>query len=121
MYALIHHVTMKFNGCLKYEFTFDIRYTEDEMYDCLIPNADIKKNFQVRDDGYLYIQGRKITNNANGIRTINASIRGRGVSRSGEERYIDTILSIDSSGYVVETKHTDSPNQISRFLTKLLC
>ncbi len=121
MYALIHHVTMKFNGCLMYEFTFDIRYTEDEMYNSFIPNADVEKYFQVRDDGYLYIQGRKITNNVDGIRTIYASIQGRGISHNGEERYIDTTLSIDHSGYVVEAKHTESPNQISRFLTKLLC
>ena len=115
MYIHTHHIKMKFNGRLDYSFSFDIRYTEAEMYDCTIPNADLERIFKIKEDGYLYIQGHRITNNKDGIRTVYSSVMGR-----AEEGYIDVILSIDYNGYVVIAKHQQTNNQVSRFLNKIL-
>ena len=68
-----------------------------------------------KEDGYLYIQGHRITNNKDGIRTVYSSVMGR-----AEEGYIDVILSIDYNGYVVIAKHQQTNNQVSRFLNKIL-
>ena len=70
MYISTHHITIRFNGSLNYYFAFDIRHTEAESWDCTIPNADIERIFKVKEDGYLYIQGCRITNNKDGIRTV---------------------------------------------------
>ena len=48
MYIHTHHIKMKFNGRLDYSFSFDIRYTEAEMYDCTIPNADLERIFKIK-------------------------------------------------------------------------
>lgn len=115
MYIATRHVTMRFNGCLDYYFTFDIRYTEAEIWDCHVPNADTERLFKVKEDGYLYIQGCKITNNKDGIRTIYSCIAGV----CSEDCYWDYTLSIDSNGYVIIAKREKSNNQVNRFFTKL--
>lgn len=115
MYIFTNHIKLTFNGSINRTFNFDIRYTEDEMFDCTLPNPDREKNLQVKDDGYLYIQGWRITNNKDGIGKIYGSI-----FCVPKEQYIDVLLSIDSSGTVVVVKKDKADNQISRFLTKLL-
>jgi fibronectin type 3 domain-containing protein len=115
MRTFTNHIKMKFNGNLNYSFSFDIRYTEAEMYDSTLPNADLERNLKVKEDGYLYIQGYRITNNKDGIGKIYGSI-----FCVPEEQYIDVVLSINSSGYVVVTKKIKSENKVSRFLSKLL-
>ena len=115
MYTAIHHYTMRFNGYLNYYFTFDIRYTEAEAFDGEIRNADIMNIFELKENGYLYIQGCRITNNKDGIRTIMSQVRPGGNGDS----YSDLTFSVDSSGYVVLANSNHSSNQVDRFLSKL--
>ena len=115
MYAFTHHVKLKFTGHLNYSFNFDIRYTEDEMYNCTLPNADIKRIFKIDEDGYLYINGYRITKNKDSINAIYRSIFVR-----AEEGFVDVTLAIDSNGRVVVVKRKHSNNQMERILGKLL-
>lgn len=115
MYRSTHHITMKFNGSLNYYFAFDIRYKEAESWDCTIPNADVERIFEVKDDGYLYIQGCRITNNKDGIRTAYSCVAGGGDG----DYYCDYNLAIDNNGYIIIANRNWTNNQISRTLSKL--
>ena len=114
MYISTHHITIRFNGTLNYYFAFDIRHTEAESWDCTIPNADIERIFKVKEDGYLYIQGCRITNNKDGIRTVYSCVAG-----GGDDCYRDYNLAIDNNGYVIVANRNITNNQISRTITKL--
>ncbi len=115
MYVFTHHVKLKFIGRLNHSFTFDIRYTDDEMYDTSLPNADLAKIFKVKEDGYLYINGYRITNNKDGIRAIYGSLH----AATPEQGYVDLTLAIDSYGSVVKVKCTHTQNKAERILNKL--
>jgi hypothetical protein len=115
MYSFTNHIKIKFIGRLNYTFKFDIRYTEEEMYDCTLPNADLERNLKIDEDGYLRIQGYRITDNQRSIGKIYKSI-----FCVPEELYIDVVLSIDSEGDVVVVKKVKTSNQFDRFFSKFL-
>lgn len=108
MYIATHHITIKFNGCLNYYFSFDVLTYH------LCPES-VDKIVQVKDDGYLYMRGCRITNNKDGINTIYSCL----VRNHNEDSYSDYVLSIDSNGYIIKAKTEHSSNKINRFFTKL--
>lgn len=114
MYRFAHHVKLNFVGSLNYSFEFKIRYSEAEIYDSTIPNADRDRILQVDEFGYLFIDGRKITNNKDGIAVIYKSIFTR-----PEEGYVDVTLAINSDGSVVVVKQMHSNNKVKRLVGKL--
>ncbi len=114
MYRFTHHVKLNFIGSLNYSFEFKIRYTEDEIYDSTIPNADRDRIFQVDEFGYLFIDGRRITNNKDGIAVIYSSVFTR-----PEEGYVDVTLAINPNGGVVVVKQLHSNNMVKRLVGKL--
>lgn len=103
-----HHVTIQFNGALNYYFSFEI-------LDCAYYPEQIDKIAQVKADGYLYVQGCRITNNKEGIHTVLSCLYSTG----SEDSYSDYTLTIDSNGYVIVAKRNHSSNKIDRFLCKL--
>lgn len=114
MYRFAHHVKLNFVGTLNYSFNFVIRYTEEELYDSTLPNADRDRIFQVDEYGYLFIDGRKITNNKDGIAVIYSSIFTR-----PEEGYVDVTLAINPNGSVVVVKQSHANNAVKRLVGKL--
>lgn len=108
MRAATHHITIKFNGYLSYYFSFDVT-------DCHIYGDKLDDIVKVKEDGYLYIQGCRITNNKDGIRTVYSCCYACG----SEESYRDYTLTIDSNGYVIVANQNITHNQISRTLSKL--
>ena len=103
-----HRVTIQFNGCLNYYFSFEI-------LDCHYYGDKIDDIAKVKADGYLYIQGCRITNNKDGIRTVLSCLWHTGE----EDSYWDYTLTIDLNGYVIVAKSNRSSNKIDRFLGKL--
>ena len=108
MYCATHHVTITINGYLNYYFSFDIP-------DCNRYPDEVKKIAKIKDDGYLYVQGCKITNHPDGIRTIYSCLTACG----SQESYRDYTLTIDSNGYIIIAKRNMTNNQISRTLSKI--
>ncbi len=70
-------------------------------------------------DGYLYIQGVKITNNQEGIRTIYSNIY-YSADRNVELGYVDSKFVIDENGYVICLYHTYSDNKVERWVDKFM-
>ena len=117
---LTAHYTIRFKGALKNYFTFDVHTSNDPIYDECgeMPPTDRDKYIYLKD-GYLYIQGCKITNNEEGVRTLFSYLSGHGKTNEKGESYIDLVFAIDSKGYVVCESYKTTGNQIDRFFTKL--
>lgn len=117
---LITHYTITFKGALKYYFTFDVHTSDDPIYnECGEVPASDRNKYIYEKDGYFYIQGCRITNNKDGIRTLYSNLSGCGKSNEKGESYVDVVFAIDSNGYVVCEDYKTTGNQIDRFLTKL--
>ena len=115
------HYTITFKGSLQHYFKLDVNRDNDPIYGeaMVMPPTDRNK-YIYEKDGYLYIQGCRITNNKDGIRTIHSYISGAGKTNDKGESYVDVVFAIDSNGYVICEDYKTTGNQINRFLTKLL-
>lgn len=119
---MIVHYNLEFKGYINKIFTFDVRRFDRDIYfeSGGETNTDADKYIYEKEDGYLYIQGYKITNNKDGMRTICSNMNTGGMRNSKDECYVDCVFVIDSSGYVICQKHRHSSNKIDLFLQKLL-
>ena len=105
------HYKLTFKGYHDYKFSFVVHKGYDIDF-----FSDLDDYVYVEDDGYLYIQGRKITNNSDGIRAIRISLATGGDYRDG---YKDIVYSIDDKGYVIVLSNQFSFNNVERFLNKI--
>lgn len=114
------HYKITFKGALKNYFSFDVHTSDDPIFhECgEMPPTDRNK-YIYEKDGYLYIQGCKITKNEEGVRTLFSYLSGYGNRNDKGESYIDLVFAIDSNGYVVCESYNTTSNKIDRFLTKL--
>ena len=119
---IITHYTITLKGALKHYFTFDVHTSDDPIYNEYvgeIPPKTDRDKYIYEKDGYLYIQGCRITNNEDGKRTLYSRLLGTGRTNENNESYVDIVFAIDSNGYVICEDHQTTGNQINRFLTKL--
>ena len=107
---MIYHYTLKFKGSINRTFKFDVR---DIIYN------DLHEYVTEKSDGYLYIQGYRITNNKEGKKTIFRNL-GYNKDRNIESGYVDSNFTIDGSGYVICTYHYSSTNQADRWMEKFM-
>lgn len=103
---MITHYTLEFNGSINRIFRFDV---------C---NYNLHEYVYMKDD-YLYIQNCRITNNKEGIHTIQFKMKDGYVGANTGESFVKNIFTIDYSGYVICTKHIQSSNKFDFFLSKL--
>lgn len=115
---MTYQYTLKFSGAISRTFQFDVHDTDRWEWDAG-RYSDLDKYIAERSDGYLYIQGCRITNNREGIQTILNNI-GYAGSRNIERGYIDSNFTIDGSGYVICTYHYYGTNQADRYMDKLM-
>lgn len=115
------HYTITFKGALRYYFSFDVHTSDDPIYIEYgeIPPKTDRDKYIYEKDGYLYIQGCRITNNKDGIRTLYSNLSGTGKTNEKGESYVDVVFAIDSNGYVVCEDFKTTSNQIDRLMTKL--
>lgn len=110
--------TLKFTGAINQTFRFVV--TEESGWDWEDGlQSDRDQFIEKRPDGYLYIQGHRITNNIDGIRTIYRNLSycaSRGVNRG----YVDSNFTVDDSGYVTCTYHYYGTNQADRYMDKFM-
>ena len=116
-WSAIVHYKLKFKGYEDFVLRFDVHKGYD-------PNegtvSDWDEHFEIKEDGYFYIEGRKITNNPQGIQTLRSSFfSGNYEFSDSNEAYVDNTYSIDSSGYIIVDYHHAAPNKVDRFLNRL--
>ena len=111
------HYVIRFQGSLNATFTFD-DYNYEDMFEDELHDHPIK----FCDDGYLYIQGKRISNREESFNNFLEGINdgGMGYNNSGNEVYIDATFAIDRTGYITCVKHNHSGNKVDRFFSKLL-
>jgi hypothetical protein len=116
---MIYHYTLKFKGSINRTFKFDVRDTHNPLdWEEGIYN-DLHEYVTEKSDGYLYIQGCRITNNKEGIRTIYQNLSYNS-SRNVESGYVDSNFTIDGSGYIICTYHYYGTNQADRWMDKFM-
>lgn len=116
------HYTITIKGALRHYFTFDVHTSDDPIYNEYVGEIPPKTDRDIyiyEKDGYLYIQGCRITNNEDGKRTLYSTLLGTGRTNENGESYVDIVFAIDSNGYVICEDYKTTGNQINRFLTKL--
>ena len=116
---MIYHYTLKFKGSINRTFKFDVRDTNNPLeWEEGIYN-DLHEYVTEKSDGYLYIQGYRITNNKEGKQTIFRNL-GYNKDTSIESGYVDSNFTIDGSGYVICTYHYCGTNQADRWMDKFM-
>lgn len=73
------------------------------------------RHFQEKEDGYLYIDGVKITNKEDAKRTIYYNSDDGNLSLNGDA-WVDSTFSIDSEGNVFCESFKHSSSRFSRFM-----
>lgn len=101
--------TIKFEGSIRRTFNFE---TQDY-------RSDLDDFITEKSDGYLYIQGCRITKNKEGIRTIYSNL-SYNLRRDIEVGYVDSHFTVDPNGYVICTYHHYSSNQADRWMDKFM-
>lgn len=115
---MIKHYKFVFNGSIVGVFQFDVH--ESDEYDWDNPFQSNMDKHIYKKDGYLYINGQKITNNPKGIDVILDNLNDGNIGIDTGESFVDCTFVIDETGYVICKKHNHSSNKIDRFLSKLL-
>lgn len=121
MATFTQHYKVTFKGYLNHYFSFDVHNEFGSYYNDsgTMPPTDFTK-YVYEKDGYLYIQGCRITNNKDGIRTIYSRIGAYGYNgNDSNESFIDCTFVIDSNGYVIVESYKETTNQVSRILSKI--
>lgn len=117
---MVIHYKLVFNGSINRTFRFDVHKSEEELDWVLGFGTDIEEHIFIKDDGYLYIEGSRITNNENGIRVIKSNLYDGNIGLHTRESFVDCTFAIDNNGYVICQDHKHSSNKIDRFLSKWL-
>lgn len=115
---MVTHYKLVFKGSKEYTFRFDVHKSDEELDWVLGNGTDLEEHICVKNDGYIYIEGRQITNNPNGIDAIQNNLYDGNIGLSTGESFVDCIFAIDNHGYVICQKHKYSSNKIDRFLSK---
>lgn len=116
---MVYHYKLQFTGSINRTFQFDVRETsnyidwDNGVYD------DMSKYITEKSDGYLYIQGYRITNNKEGIHTIYRNLRYN-KDRNIEAGYVDANFTIDGNGYVICTYQYSGTNKVDRWMDKFM-
>lgn len=110
--------TLKFTGSINQTFRFIVTEENGEDWE-YGRQSDLDKYVEKRSDGYLYIQGHRITNDIDGIRTIYRNL-AYAASRNVGSGYVDSNFTIDSFGYVICTYHYYGTNQADRYMDKFM-
>ena len=110
---MITHYHLTFKGYINHTFEFDVDSSEF-MYN-LKYNDNFSK-FQVRNDGYLYINGCQITNNKKGIDTIRFYMDDGNLSGGKHDTHVYNTYAIDSDGIVILESHKHYQSKVDRFL-----
>lgn len=116
---MVYHYKIKFRGYIDRTFRFDVYDTynpldwEEGRYN------DMDKYVQKKSDGFLYIQGVRITNLPNSIHEILRNLSYNN-GRDDGVGYVDSDFSINSSGEVVCTNHYCGTNQVDRAISRFM-
>lgn len=98
------HYRLVFKGAINCVLSFD-----REMYDWWNTPVEIK------EDGWLYIKGNRITNNEQSLNNFR-----EGLGNGGRlECYVDATYIVDNRGYIICKKHSASSNIVDRFCCKI--
>jgi len=110
---MITHYHLTFKGYINQSFDFDVNDAEF-MYN--LKYSDSYRKFQVRNDGYLYINECRITNNENGIKTIRFYLDDGNLGGGKHDTHVYNTYAIDSNGFVVLEEHKHYQSKVDRFL-----
>ncbi len=110
---MITHYHLTFKGYINRTFDFDVDESEIPY---TLKYSDEFPKFQVREDGYLYINDCRITNNESGIKTIRFYMDDGNLGGGRHDTHVYNTYAIDSNGLVILEKHKSYQNKVDRFL-----
>ena len=109
---MITHYHLTFKGHLNQTFEFDVN---DAEFEYNLKYSDSFPKFQVRSDGYLYINGCRITNNESGIKTIRFYMES-GAFGEVKDTHVYNTYAINSDGVVILESNKHYQRKVDRFL-----
>lgn len=112
---------IKFKGAIEKQFSFQVKAYIDYEWDEENPDDwdDLRKYVEVKSDGYLYIQGCKITNDKMSISEIGRNLRyesGDGIDYG----WVIANFFIDSNNIVTCTDYDTASEKGLKYIHKAL-
>lgn len=98
----------------EYIFVGSINKTYTFKVNCV---SETSEYVYVKNDGYLYIKGDRITNDEESIQSIRSILRD--ANTSNETHYTEVTFRINDKGEVFRKKHIKANNKFSLMLERL--
>ena len=117
---MARNYTIVFEGVINKTFKFSEHISVEPSDWIRGEGTDLSKHVCLKQDGYLYIEGCRITNNPDSIKVIVRNLSDGGHGYNTGVSYIDSTFVIDRSGLVICKKHQYSSNKLDRLFNKLL-